>query len=262
MDTSSSNVNVNNRNDIQEIPLNNDIDIDIDRIDLPTISLYLKTNPLKGRGVCSTYVIEAKTLINISPVLLFPSKFVNYNTCTSLIDPINNDLDNDLNKGIDHTVTDTADTDTIPNGNNSNNIQSEPEPEPEPEPTPSNMNSISSEREILNSYTYTWNSTTQALALGLGSMFNHSSIINKCNIYFQLNKNNNTISYFTLRRIEVNEELCIDYGPKLWFVDIEGKEARESGLDGLDGSGGDIESDDESVDEECLFGNMYHRDKG
>lgn len=178
------------------------------RIDLPNVPLYLKTNPLKGRGVCATNDIAARTLINISPVLLFPSKFSSYNKCSS----------------------------------NISSISSEPS-------TDSNSNSnfaISNEREILNSYTYTWDSNTQALALGLGSMFNHSSNTYQCNVAFQMNKSQCTISYTTTRAIKANEELCINYGPKLWFVDVEGY-------------GRDSDSEPESVDEECIFGNMYQK---
>jgi SET domain-containing protein len=82
---------------------------------------------------------------------------------------------------------------------------------------------ISSEREVLNSYTYTWNSNTQALSLGLGSMFNHTK---KCNVVFTIDKDNMLIRYHTLVDVPPDMELCINYGPKLWFDDGD-----ESGSD-------------------------------
>jgi uncharacterized protein len=61
--------------------------------------------------------------------------------------------------------------------------------------------------------------TRQALALGLGSMFNHSR---RPNIAWERDIPTQSIRYFTLREIEGGEELCISYGPKLWFNDIDG----------------------------------------
>jgi len=59
----------------------------------------------------------------------------------------------------------------------------------------------------------------QALALGLGSMFNHNRIPN---VAWERQLLSESIRYFTLRDIEEGEELCISYGPKLWFVDADG----------------------------------------
>jgi uncharacterized protein len=58
----------------------------------------------------------------------------------------------------------------------------------------------------------------QALALGLGSMFNHQRIPN---IAWERDIPRQTIRYYTLRDIAEGEELCISYGPKLWFADVD-----------------------------------------
>jgi len=80
-----------------------------------------------------------------------------------------------------------------------------------------------------------------AFAIGLGSMFNHS---NKPNLGFQRDFANKLIRYSSLREIEEGEELCISYGPNLWFPDMEDAEesAREDKRDtdsGFNGSSGD-----------------------
>jgi len=59
----------------------------------------------------------------------------------------------------------------------------------------------------------------QALALGLVSMFNH---IRRPNIGWERDIPKQTIRYYTLRDVEEGEELCISYGPKLWFDDVDG----------------------------------------
>jgi len=91
---------------------------------------------------------------------------------------------------------------------------------------------ISSEREVLNSYTYTWDGYTQALSLGLGSMFNHTR---KCNVSFKIDKDNMLIRYYTLTTVDIDTELCINYGPKLWFADGE---AERSDAESSDEEGG------------------------
>ncbi|KAF9155544.1 hypothetical protein BG015_009520 [Linnemannia schmuckeri] len=107
----------------------------------------------KGRGVVTTVVVPAHTVIDISPILLFPSEeYSTHGQYTQL----------------DH-------------------------------------------------YTYRWKGG-MALALGLGSMFNHSSTPN---VGFQRDIDNGLIRYSTLREIQVGEELCISYGPNLWFPDME-----------------------------------------
>jgi len=61
----------------------------------------------------------------------------------------------------------------------------------------------------------------QALALGLGSMFNHKR---RPNVGWARDIPRQTIRYYTLRDVEEGEELCISYGPKLWFDDADGPE--------------------------------------
>jgi len=36
-----------------------------------------------------------------------------------------------------------------------------------------------------------------------------------------------SIRYFTLREVNPDEELCISYGPKLWFEDVDKPNAEE-----------------------------------
>ncbi len=86
-------------------------------------------------------------------------------------------------------------------------------------PSDNSGNGISCEREVLNSYTYTWDMNTQALSLGLGSMFNHTRVQN---VGFTIDKERHLIRYVTLCDVRVDTELCINYGPKLWFDDSEG----------------------------------------
>ncbi|ORZ06171.1 hypothetical protein BCR41DRAFT_277275, partial [Lobosporangium transversale] len=113
-------------------------------------TLYIQECGAKGRGVITRTLIPARTVIDISPVLLFPSEeYSQHGQYTQL----------------DH-------------------------------------------------YTYRWKKGSMALALGLGSMFNHS---NMPNVGFQRDFNNKLIRYTTLREIQPNEELCISYGPNLWF---------------------------------------------
>jgi len=60
---------------------------------------------------------------------------------------------------------------------------------------------------------------TQALILGLGSMFNHSTMYQ--NVGWDRDIKNLLITYTTLRDIKEGEELCISYGPRLTFKDVE-----------------------------------------
>ena len=64
---------------------------------------------------------------------------------------------------------------------------------------------------------------SQALALGLGSFFNHST--EKQNVGWTRHFDKQCISYVTLRDIEPNEELCINYG-RLWFDDVDGNTSK------------------------------------
>jgi len=104
-----------------------------------------------------------------------------------------------------------------------------------------------SQATILDHYTYTWPAegdnlgelvqgtasnvpsapsggvkrSRQVLALGLGSMFNHNRTPN---VAWERQIHTLSIRYFTLREISEGEELCISYGPKLWFKDADGPE--------------------------------------
>ncbi|KAG1772311.1 cytidine deaminase-like protein [Suillus occidentalis] len=53
-----------------------------------------------------------------------------------------------------------------------------------------------------------------ALALGLGSLFNHSS---HPNVSYTIDTAHDCIRYTSTRTINLDEELCIFYGHKLWF---------------------------------------------
>ena len=86
-------------------------------------------------------------------------------------------------------------------------------------PEDSERKQVSCEREVLNSYTYTWDKRTQALSLGLGSMFNHAR---HNNVGFVLDKPNHLIRYYATTDVLPDQELCINYGPFLWFDDSEG----------------------------------------
>ncbi|KAG0055191.1 hypothetical protein BGZ83_009367 [Gryganskiella cystojenkinii] len=119
-------------------------------------SLAIQDCGPKGRGIVTRKPIPSRTVIDISPILLFPAgEYTAHGQYTQL----------------DH-------------------------------------------------YTYRWQGG-MALALGLGSMFNHS---NKPNVGFQRDFANKVIRYTTLREIKENEELCISYGPNLWFPDMEEEE--------------------------------------
>ncbi|KAJ2746306.1 hypothetical protein GGI20_001428 [Coemansia sp. BCRC 34301] len=79
----------------------------------------------------------------------------------------------------------------------------------------------------LDHYTYCWQGGF-ALALGLGSMFNHEPF-GRENIGFTRDMGQGLIRYMALRDIAAGEELCICYGPKLWFdVATEASNDQES----------------------------------
>lgn len=97
------------------------------------------------------------------------------------------------------------------------------------------------EKTAIDHYSYNWPyrdvssgkvTRTQAIALGLGSIFNHSE---KQNVGFTRDFGREVIEYVTLRDVGRGEELCINYGPRLWFEDAE----RERGGDGERDDGGD-----------------------
>lgn len=146
-------------------------------------TLQIQDCGAKGRGVVTTVVIPARTVIDISPILLFPSEeYSTHGQYTQL----------------DH-------------------------------------------------YTYRWKGG-MALALGLGSMFNHSSTPN---VGFQRDIDNGLIRYSTLREIQVGEELCISYGPNLWFPDMEDPQDQNNSS-GSGSTKGDV-SDSEDETAESFF---------
>ncbi|KAF8945008.1 hypothetical protein BGZ47_003398 [Haplosporangium gracile] len=151
-------------------------------------TLQIQDCGAKGRGIVTTVVVPARTVIDISPILLFPSEeYSTHGQYTQL----------------DH-------------------------------------------------YTYRWKGG-MALALGLGSMFNHSSTPN---VGFQRDIDNGLIRYSTLREIQVGEELCISYGPSLWFPNMEGPQ-------GQNNSGGatkEAVSDSEDETAESFFSRIQLSD--
>ena len=62
-------------------------------------------------------------------------------------------------------------------------------------------------------------------------MFNHKRLPN---VAWERNIPMQAIRYFTLRDIEEGEELCISYGPKLWFTDADGPEDDVATIDEAD----------------------------
>ncbi|KAA1469766.1 hypothetical protein DENSPDRAFT_816959, partial [Dentipellis sp. KUC8613] len=99
---------------------------------------------------------------------------------------------------------------------------------------------------VLDHFTFKWRDGRMALALGLGSLFNHS---NTPNVSYIIESATDSIRYITSRAIEPGEELCIFYGHKLWFDDIDaaaaGSPVAENEPD--DGWGG-LTSMDSAVD--------------
>ncbi|KAJ2596439.1 hypothetical protein GGF39_003452 [Coemansia sp. RSA 1721] len=79
----------------------------------------------------------------------------------------------------------------------------------------------------LDDYTYCWKSGSYALALGLGSMFNHEPF-GKQNVGFVRDMDQSLIRYTALRDIFAGEELCICYGPNVWFDVVSQDEITES----------------------------------
>jgi len=83
------------------------------------------------------------------------------------------------------------------------------------------------EKTSLNHYTYMWPYRdlsgraikTQAVVFGLGSMFNHSR--DHQNIGWKRDVDREVILYYALRDIRQGEELCISYGDRLTFEDVE-----------------------------------------
>lgn len=66
----------------------------------------------------------------------------------------------------------------------------------------------------LNNYTFKCPNGDYFLALGLGSLFNHHD---PPNVDYRVDGINQIIRYYAASNIEKDEELCIYYGPRLWF---------------------------------------------
>ncbi|KAG0293733.1 hypothetical protein BGZ96_002375 [Linnemannia gamsii] len=154
-------------------------------------TLQIQNCGAKGRGIVTTVAIPTRTVIDISPILLFPSE--EYST-------------HGQHTHLDH-------------------------------------------------YTYRWKGG-MALALGLGSMFNHSRTPN---VGFQRDINNGLIRYSTLREIDVGEELCISYGPNLWFPDMEDPQDHNNGSNNGEASKG-VVSDSEDETAESFFSRIQLSD--
>lgn len=63
---------------------------------------------------------------------------------------------------------------------------------------------------ILNRYIYFIDSDWTCIALGYGSLYNHSA--KKNNADWKYNKDDKTFTYFATKKIEINEEIFINYG--------------------------------------------------
>lgn len=72
-------------------------------------------------------------------------------------------------------------------------------------------------------------------------MFNHST--RGQNVGWKRDLTKMCVRYQALRDIRKGEELCINYGPKLWFVDEDGK-----GLDDEEEEEEDDNNDDDGVE--------------
>ncbi|KAK8197674.1 hypothetical protein HDK77DRAFT_24410 [Phyllosticta capitalensis] len=89
----------------------------------------------------------------------------------------------------------------------------------------------------LHYYVYKWPTetaegkkiTTQAVIFGLGSMFNHRR---DQNVIWERDTERLLVTYRTARDIKKGEELCISYGDRLNFKDVD--EPREVEGDGSD----------------------------
>ena len=91
-----------------------------------------------------------------------------------------------------------------------------------------------SQQTMLKHYTYTWGKH-QAIALGLGSMFNHCR---SNNVGFIRVKEKEIIEYYTLTDVPPDTELCIHYGPHVWFDDADEMSEEQDSPDG-EKKGGD-----------------------
>lgn len=108
----------------------------------------------------------------------------------------------------------------------------------------------------LRHYTYNWPitlpsgkvSVTQAVVFGLGSLFNHSR---RPNVGWRRDVERECVVYSTLREVQAGEELCISYGERVGFVDVdgEGEEGEGEGEEAVEEVLGRIRLGDEDEDE-------------
>lgn len=63
---------------------------------------------------------------------------------------------------------------------------------------------------ILNRYVYFIDDDWTCIALGYGSLYNHSA--KKPNADWRHNKDDNTFTYFATKKINIGEEIFINYG--------------------------------------------------
>lgn len=101
---------------------------------------------------------------------------------------------------------------------------------------------IHGKHTALDHYTFVWRDGRMALALGLGRYFDHPSscrVLNgqvgslfnhdqTPNVSFSLDRVTDSIRYTTTRDILPDEELCIFYGHKLWFEDVNAAQESSS----------------------------------
>lgn len=193
-------------------------------VQLPSTRMYLRNVPGKGRGVYAGERIPARTLINVSPVLLFPEQRAEHEegSCTccreraGTSDSLSGaDHSAGTTTGTDSTATGATDTITTSSGTTSSGSSSGNGSGGETSVC-SCSSSHCPERDILAHYTYSFGADTQALALGMGSMFNHAK---NNNVGFVLDKTNLLIRYTTVKEVAEDSELLINYGNRLWFVD-------------------------------------------
>ncbi|KAJ1647255.1 hypothetical protein J3B02_005290 [Coemansia erecta] len=107
----------------------------------------------------------------------------------------------------------------------------------------------------LDHYTYCWKNGSYALALGLGSMFNHEPF-GQQNVGFIRDMDQSLIRYTALRDISAGEELCICYGPNVWFdvVPQDGQDTDGENADSRKSSKDNIEIDHEQTADDFLSG--------
>ncbi|TVY50044.1 SET domain-containing protein [Lachnellula occidentalis] len=142
--------------------------------------LVLIMDTPKGRGVFAGKHIPARTVIEVSPVLV--------------LDPVENKEHIEKTDLYNYTYNWPYTPPQLENGNGNGNSHVNGSGKPP--------------------------STTQAVVLGLGSMFNHSN--RQQNVGWERDLTHCLVTYTALRDIREGEELCISYGSRLTFKDMDG----------------------------------------